>query len=288
MFYVAVDLGTYLCRFVVVKKSSSGFNIVDSAISVVNFGVVKPDGMIKNSSIKNVVAAFEKFKKYFKKENKIKCVATAALRFSKNSHELVDIIKKKYNIDIEIISALQEMEYSAKACYKFIKNEAIIIDVGSGSTEISLVKIKDNNFEIADFASLTLGLANNLDKKSIRNEELEKLTQFAKYKNVQVIFAKCGVLKVVYEYYYKKNVRKNIFPFKAKDFEDGVRLLSKNTNIELENISAIGVKKTKLVKIGLPWILKILKTINVKEFFSCDYGLKEGIILSMIEDEKKN
>lgn len=300
MFYVGIDLGTYLCRLVIASAvKDEKIKIVYSNTAVVNFGTMKPGSEIPKLAINRLEKAFSIFvkqidlhKKKYKKDNlKIRCVATAAFRFSPTSNEVVEKIFKKFNIKIEVISAKEEIYLSALACKNFIKKHAIIIDIGSGSTEIACVVKNDNKIEIKDYISLDLGLVNNLTSSQKRKEELNKLTNFTKlFNNIPIVSAKCNTLKIASDYLYTMNNVENNSSIKSNDKLTLQQLdlvknkLSSMNKKDLNQLKVVGVKKVRLVKLGLPWVYTILKEMNCKEITIAENGLKEGIVMDMINN----
>ncbi len=291
MLYAGLDLGTYLCRFIVAKRNMKmlhKFDIIKSEIVVVNFGVMEPGKPISAGALMRLEKAFKKFEPSFSKENlKVRCVATAAMRFSPMAEEIVEMIYQKFGIVIEIISPKEEVYLSALGCHRHIKKEALVIDVGSGSTEIAyMVRIGDR-VEIKDYVSLNLGLINNLVSSLKRKDEFDKLDEFIKkYSNVTVVCSKCNTLKIAYNHFYRKNCQSvDGRKFYISSLKQSVMNFYMIRNDDLKIMPGIGAQKIKLIKLGLPWIYEVLNHIGCKEFVLSEYGLKEGIVMNLIEED---
>lgn len=291
MFYVGIDLGTYLCRFILAKKSEDNnflnFETVNYTTSIVDFGNVKPGIKLSVNAIKRLDKAFKDFNKLIPNNVKIRCVATAALRYYDERNEIVDSIYKNHNIEIEVIEAHEEIKLTATACKKLIKDKAIIIDFGSGSTEVALVSIKNNKIKVHETALLDLGLSNNLTDAVRRKSELAKLDILISHaKNVPIICAKCSILKITYLHLFPQiGMDVNGVELEISDIKNVLAKFCKMKMKDLQKIKLIGNYRSSLVKLGLPWIFKVLEGLQGKTTILCEYGLKEGIILDIMEEE---
>jgi len=87
---------------------------------------------------------------------KIFAVGTSALREAKNSKDFVEMIEKRLQFPIEIISGEEEARLSFLAVAKDLKEvrqEILVVDVGGGSTEFILGK----GGHVREWVSLPLG-----------------------------------------------------------------------------------------------------------------------------------
>jgi exopolyphosphatase/guanosine-5'-triphosphate,3'-diphosphate pyrophosphatase len=132
------------------------------------------NGVISNQKITlltNVILSF----KYIMKVHEVKdyqIYATSALRESKNSKEVISIIKKKTGLNIELISGLKEAKLISKgnSLEQIDFNKIFIyVDVGGGSTELSILR-KGADKISKSFKIGTVRLLNNLVDDSILME----------------------------------------------------------------------------------------------------------------------
>jgi exopolyphosphatase/guanosine-5'-triphosphate,3'-diphosphate pyrophosphatase len=109
------------------------------------------------------------------KVERYKACATSAMREAYNSKEVVEIIKKKSNIDIEIIDGKQEAAIIASSdLHDFIASDKtyLYVDVGGGSTEFSL--FSDGKMVASkSFKNGTVRLLNDMVNEVVW-EEIEK------------------------------------------------------------------------------------------------------------------
>ncbi len=100
-------------------------------------------GSISDENIERMVDAMKAFKLLMKvyKIDKYMACATSALREAYNGTEVVEIIKKKADIKIEIIDGRKEAAIIASSeLHHLLKSDQtyLYVDVGGGSTEFSL------------------------------------------------------------------------------------------------------------------------------------------------------
>ena len=146
--FAAIDIGSYNCRLTIVKKNSNGYKILHNFSNGTN--------LIKNLSFNNefndqntkkTIRCLLNFsKKLFDyKVDDYRCIATEACRQVINPNFLVDTVRKKTGLKIEIISAYEEAKLSFKSCTEHIKKIdkiGILFDIGGGSTEFTFFNEK--------------------------------------------------------------------------------------------------------------------------------------------------
>lgn len=142
----AIDIGSNAIRF--------GVGVVDLRGAVqmraterepIRLGAdVFRDGTISSRLIKKTVDALKKFKAVATEQGavRIRAVATSAFRDARNQDECIAYIAGKTDIQIEVIDGTEEAQLVHRAVRQKIPLErevALLIDIGGGSVEISLV-----------------------------------------------------------------------------------------------------------------------------------------------------
>ena len=100
------------------------------------------NGRISDNTLKEATKAFTEFA-LLNKENrvqKMRAVATSAVREAKNKHHFVEEIRKKSKIQIEVIDGIEEARLIHLAVHKELdlhKKKIMLIDIGGGSVEIT-------------------------------------------------------------------------------------------------------------------------------------------------------
>lgn len=175
--YATIDIGSNAIRLLISNVYSYRSDVYVTKNSLVRVPLrLGQDsfkkGKISKENILRLLDSIKSFKLLMKvhKVEKYLAYATSALRSSTNGREIVALILKKTKIRIEIISGKKEAQLITNN-QSFLKKDNIycFVDVGGGSTELTLIK----NKEIIISKSFKIGgvrLINNLVKKSTWNK----------------------------------------------------------------------------------------------------------------------
>jgi exopolyphosphatase/guanosine-5'-triphosphate,3'-diphosphate pyrophosphatase len=147
--YAAIDIGSNAMRLLVtniVEEEGKETQFNKSALVRVPIRLGQDAftvGEISQENIERMVDAMKAFKLLMKvhKVEKYMACATSAMREAYNGKEVVEIIKKKSDIKIEIIDGKKEAAIIASTdLHHLLKTDQtyLYVDVGGGSTEFSL------------------------------------------------------------------------------------------------------------------------------------------------------
>ncbi len=172
----AIDIGSNAVRMLICYVISSGDKYVFQKNSYLRLPIRLGEDSFKNGIVSNdkiilLTNAILSFKYIMKvhgvKEYKI--YATSALRESKNSKEVISIVKKNTGLNIDLITGLKEAKIISKGNFQEIieyNKTFLYVDVGGGSTEFSILR-KGNEKISRSFKIGTVRLLNNLVDDSI-------------------------------------------------------------------------------------------------------------------------
>ena len=178
--YAAIDIGSNAVRLLIMnvveqEGRETQFNKSELIRVPIRLGQESfAIGEISHVTIDRMVDAFKAFKLLMKVYNveKYKACATSAMREALNSKEVVEIIRDKCEIDIDIIDGKQEAAIIASSDLDgFFKPHQtyLFVDVGGGSTEFSLfvdgAMIVSKSFKIG-----TVRILNNMVSDLIWDE----------------------------------------------------------------------------------------------------------------------
>jgi exopolyphosphatase/guanosine-5'-triphosphate,3'-diphosphate pyrophosphatase len=181
--YAAIDIGSNAMRLLIAnvveqKGKETQFNKSELIRVPIRLGQdAFTVGEITPENIERMVDAMLAFKLLMKvyKVERYKACATSAMREAYNSKEIVEIIKEKSNIDIEIIDGKQEAAIIASSdLHDFIASDKtyLYVDVGGGSTEFSLFS-EGKMVASKSFKNGTVRLLNDMVNEVVW-EEIEK------------------------------------------------------------------------------------------------------------------
>ena len=167
----AIDIGSNAVRMLISYVISSGDEYVFQKNSYLRLPIRLGEDSFKNGIISNkkiilLTNAILSFK-YIMKVHGVKdykIYATSALRESINSKEVISIVKKNTDLNIELITGIKEAKIISKgnSHEKIEFNKTFLyVDVGGGSTEFSILR-KGKEKMSKSFKIGTVRLLNNL------------------------------------------------------------------------------------------------------------------------------
>jgi exopolyphosphatase/guanosine-5'-triphosphate,3'-diphosphate pyrophosphatase len=151
--YAAIDIGSNAIRLLIVTviEDDNPVFIKDTYIRLpVRLGSdAFLNGEISADNAQNLIDAIHSFKLALKVNNvtTYKAFATSAMRSANNGEDILEQIKNELGVNIKIISGQKEADMIKVSGVKIpegIRNsQRIFVDVGGGSTEISIESPKD-------------------------------------------------------------------------------------------------------------------------------------------------
>lgn len=284
MRFSAVDIGSNGVRmlFTEVFKNSDGDDLFRK-ISLIRLPIRLGEdaflhGKIKKARSEKLIKSLMAFKMLNEVYGVIdyRVCATSAMRDSSNSKELILSIKQKTGIDIEILKGKEEAEMiyenhiaesmNPKGCYLYV-------DVGGGSTELSLFKkgkrIKSESFDVG-----TLRIKNNIVKNQAWEDMKSWLTRYSDKHDPLMIIGTGGNINRLY----KLAKLKDYAPFYIKQLKDLNSTLSKLTL--REKVEKLGLRQDRadVIVPASEIFLKIMKWSNISEIMVPKLGLADGIV----------
>jgi exopolyphosphatase/guanosine-5'-triphosphate,3'-diphosphate pyrophosphatase len=170
-----IDIGTNAGRLQISEVNSKRISKIYNTRIPLRLGDdVFENGLIthkKATQLIQTIHAFQLICSAFEVD-KIKAVATSAMRDAENSRDIIKQIDLKSNINLEVISGKDEANFILEGfnTLNFDKEiPFVVVDVGGGSTEISLY---ENGIRI-DSKSFNLGTIRLLKKKESKDIWLE-------------------------------------------------------------------------------------------------------------------
>jgi exopolyphosphatase/guanosine-5'-triphosphate,3'-diphosphate pyrophosphatase len=210
--YAAIDIGSNAMRLLVaniIEENGKETHFTKSALVRVPIRLGQDAftvGEITQENIDRMVDAMKAFKLLMKvhKVEKYMACATSAMREAYNAKEVVEIIKKKADVKIEIIDGKKEAAIIASTDLHYLlktDDTYLYVDVGGGSTEFSL--FSDGKMIISkSFKVGTVRLLNNMVGEIVWKEiekwiklntkEFEKVSLIGSGGNINKLFKMSG------------------------------------------------------------------------------------------------
>ena len=203
MLYGVVDIGSNTVKLNVYNSKDTDIRVEFSEKENLGLIFYINNGKLTDEGIEELVTVLKKMKNdldYLKIDN-YSFFSTASLRNIENSEEVIQIIRNRVNIEIDVLSGEEEGELSFFGFVPTIKgDDGILMDLGGGSVEI--VFFKDR--KIDEKYSLPIGflkMFNDYVSDIIPNKKECKLIEERTYseldkiglKNNEKIPFMCGV-----------------------------------------------------------------------------------------------
>lgn len=292
----AIDIGSNAMRAVLATFSNSGhLKIFKNYRYPIRLGEdVFSKGKLTKSRIKITEEAFsELFIKLSKhKITEVYAVGTSALRDAENSRQLIDLIKNQTGIQIKVINGTKEAElikYAVETVISLNGKIALLIDIGGGSTEVTLTK----NGKILVSKSYQYGTVRLL--KSLRSNQFEQdietfsrkvktyLNKYLKGHEINMCIGTGGNLRRM------GKLRHQIFkkPTNRVTMVEINSMYSEVVNLSvIERVERFGMRadRADVIAPAMAMIEQILLDNNIYEILLPKVGLKEGVLLENIKD----
>lgn len=140
--YAALDLGTNNCRMLIAVPREGGFRIVDSVSRPVTLGGdLERSKRLSEAGSGRVLRAMEICAQRLKKHGvaRHQLVATEACRQARNAGRLLDTVRRRTGLDLQVIRPELEARLALTSCAPLVSPEAehlMVFDIGGGSTEL--------------------------------------------------------------------------------------------------------------------------------------------------------
>lgn len=289
-YYAAIDIGTNAGRMLIGYVVSKDGHEVVKHIQLVRVPLrlgedVFVSGQISKEKIKKFIYSLKGFRLLAKAYDidKIHAYATSAMREAKNKYQIVEKIKEKTKIDLEIIDGEREASliFSSFNLSGLIKERPfLLIDVGGGSTELTVFsngeKKKSKSFKIGTLRLLKNKVDENIWDKIenwINNNikdcgqmsaigtggNINKISQLARKRYLEPILL--SEIEDTYKY---------LQTFSLKDRVDKLRLKPDRADVIIPASQIY---------------IKMMKIAGIKEIFVPKMGLTDGMILEQYRND---
>lgn len=179
----AIDIGSNAIRLFFANVFDQKDDIVVEKASLVRVPVrlgedVFVKGKISKEKVERLVKTMTAFKLLIEVVNPVayKAVATSAMREASNAPEVIKRIKQETGIAIEVIDGLEEARIVGMISnlnFNGSFNKLIYVDVGGGSTEITILE----NHKIIDSNSFKIGTVRLLNGQ-VKESEWVKMKEY--------------------------------------------------------------------------------------------------------------
>lgn len=285
--YAAIDIGSNAMRLLIaniVEQDGKETQFNKNSLVRVPIRLGQDSfmiGKISNDNIERMVDAMTAFRLLMKvhKVEKYMAFATSAMREANNANEVIDIIKKKSDIKIEIIDGEKEAAIIASTdLHYLLKTDKtyLYVDVGGGSTEFSLF----SNGKIVvskSFKAGTVRLLNELVRESVWNEMEQWITENTKdYDEVTLIGSGGNINKI-----FKMSGKMQDKPLSFIYLNSQYAFLNSLTYEERITELGLNPDRADVIVLATQIYLNAMKWSGARNIYVPKIGLSDGIVKAM-------
>ncbi len=315
--YSAIDLGTNNCRLLVAQKTEGGFKVIDSFSRVVRLGQgLSNNGALSDEAIDRTIEALDICVAKIKRRGvtHMRNVATQACREATNCDAFIERVEKEVRIKLHIIDPAEEARLAVMGCKALLDSKysnAVVFDIGGGSTELIWVKIRGNGMpEIIDWMSIPFGVVNLSEKygtqetistdkyAEMRQNIMATITSFEQKNDMVEMVAQgkvqllgtSGTITTLTAMHLELETYDRSRVDGASVKSSKIRKLCKTLSVlnydERAALKSIGADRADLVVAGCAILESIMDAWPVEDIMVADRGIREGMLLDMMDNIK--
>jgi exopolyphosphatase/guanosine-5'-triphosphate,3'-diphosphate pyrophosphatase len=207
--------------------------------------------------------------------------ATSAMREAANGIKITQKVEAQCGLRIEIIDGRRESELILKSINHLFENDKtyLSIDVGGGSTEMTVIK----NKRAFDSVSFDVGTVRLLDG-AIKKKNWDALEKYVKNHLTDVKDAKAiatsGTINKIAALLNPGSAELQITSDQLEKFYKHIKKLSYNERIETYKLNP---DRADVIEPSAEIYLKILKWAGIEQLYAPSAGLKDGILYHLME-----
>lgn len=291
--FASIDIGSNAVRLLFANVYSYRGRVISEKATLTRIPVrlgldVFETGKISEYRQELLVRTLKAFKlliEVYKPLSYIAC-ATAAMREAKNRDSVLELINKETGFDVEVISGEQEAELiSTFNNFNLDKKTPYIlyVDVGGGSTELSLLQ-DNNNFASGSFNIGTIRLLNNRVEESEWDKMERWLTEtLPEGQKIHCVGSGGNINKLVK--LFGNTSQRSITQKRLRSAYYLLRSLSVEKRLEM-----FGMRNDRadVIVPAAEIFLRIIKVRNIKRVIAPKFGLADGLAIKQFLDHQKS
>jgi len=298
--------------------------VVDSYSRIVRLGEgLSETQCFSPEAMKRTIEALQQCRKKLDRHTvaRARLIATEACRQATNTAEFLTRVREEVGLEIEVISAADEANYAFRGCLSLVRPEpsrALMLDIGGGSTEFMWVEVMPRDaaesaacpvvpHQVLDWFSMPNGVMNLCEKfggaqfAEVYFDEMveylvQKLVKFRRCKEIAEsvrrgevqLFSTSGTVTTLAAIYlglprYERGKVDGI-TLQVGQLREAIRSLLDMRASERFNHPCIGSDRSDYIISGCAIFEALQRLWPVESITIADRGVREGIILSLMED----
>lgn len=282
----AIDIGSNAVRLLIKEVFESKKEIESYKISYTRVPVrlgedVFTKGKISKKKTNQLLKTIRAFTHLMDVQNiqLFRACATSAMREAKNGKEVVKLIKEDTGIDISIISGKEEADLifnTFESQHLSDDKEYVYIDVGGGSTELSIIR-KGKKSDLISFKIGTVRILEKKDTKGVWDRLRHTAEQLGKKNKKLVGIGTGGNINRIF----KESRRKTYENISYKEIEQIKEYIQSFAYEDRIRFLKLKPDRADVIIPAAKIYLFIMKHAGIKELIVPRIGLSDGIIFDL-------
>ncbi|MGP1308890.1 MAG: Ppx/GppA phosphatase family protein [Phycisphaerales bacterium] len=302
----AIDVGTNSIRVIVAEAFADGqYRVLDDEKEIARLGSgMTETNRIDDASMERAVLAIDRQKRIAEGygASYIRAVGTAAVRDAANGQELVDRVRERTGITIEVISPEEEAQLTFKsvsAAFDLTSFPSVIADIGGGSAEVVLC----SGGLIEQVFPVPLGAVRLTEKfggpEASAGERFDQMTRHIRdclneyFRDAAIDPELLIGAGGTFEALAKLSMGRfgptpgtlirgyDMQRSEVKRLLDRLRTLSPKERAKLPGISP---NRAEIIVAGAALVLALMKRLTIERLRVHDGGIRDGLLLTMVQE----
>lgn len=296
-----IDIGTNSCRLFLAEVLEKDNRIyiekkLYKETKITKLGnFLDKNKNIMEEGIEKLIGILNYYKNIYKKSavKEVMCFATSAMREANNKEIVLDKIKEKTDIEIKVITGIEEGNITFEGTSKEFSDDILLMDIGGGSTEF--IFGRGNN--ISYVKSFELGAVrenikyfsdDNYDKiEECRESIRERLKEIIRFREKDFTFVGvAGTITTNVSVYEKMlhydSGKVHLYVLTKEKLEENLKLYLSKKLEERKKIVGLQPERGDNIISGTLIILEVMDLIGKKEIVASECDGLEGAILKKL------
>src|SRR5271167_2024409 len=302
--FAAVDIGSNSVRLKIARTVRGRMETLHEDREVTRLGEsVFANQTLDPQAMASTMQVLRRFHRAVQEHaaDRVRVVATSALRDAKNSRAFLDWVRTATGWKVEVISGLEEgrlIHLGILSSARIANSRALLIDIGGGSCELTL----SINGHIDDMVSLPIGavrltqtfLHHDPPKKKeleqmrgIIQREISRILKRITGAKLQIAIATSGTPAAISSLHAAKVRGYN--ESKPQTVPQAVvakllRDLSRLNLVQRQALPGIGPRRAEIIVAGAMVFAELMHLCNISTFRYMPLGLRDGLLAQMMAD----
>jgi len=302
--FAAVDIGSNSVRLKIAKTNRGRLETLHEDREVTRLGEsVFANGALDPQAMSHTLQVLRRFHRAAQDyaADRVRVVATSALRDAKNSRAFLDWVRTATGWKVEVISGLEEgrlIHLGILSHARIAHSRALLVDLGGGSCELTI----SINGHIDDMVSLPIGAVRLtqtfLHHDPPKKEELEQMRGIVQREvsrirkrimgaKVQITIATSGTPAAL----------SSLYAARVSDSDENkprtvpqtavamlLKELSRRNLAQRCALPGIGPRRAEIIIAGAMVFAELMQLCNLRSFRYLPLGLRDGLLAQMMAD----